>query len=130
MANAPESEKMDEFNSYMVDQWLDNTSMKNVWNCYNERHRTNNGLEGWHHKLNKDVNKSHPNILELLEHLKNDAKFYNMLRSQRNLNIPAKKRMKKYSDLDEAIKKTVDNFVTEKIDITKCISILSHIVHL
>ena len=32
-----------------------------------EGHRTNNHLEGWHHKLNKPAQKSHPNIFEVVQ---------------------------------------------------------------
>ncbi|KFM74004.1 hypothetical protein X975_11622, partial [Stegodyphus mimosarum] len=47
----------------LVDQWLDKDIIKDMWNCYNERHRTTNALEGWHSKLNKSVKKAAPKHL-------------------------------------------------------------------
>jgi len=54
MENSPNNEKLKLFHDYFVEQWLENEIMsKNIWNCYQKRHRTNNVVEGWNSRLNK-----------------------------------------------------------------------------
>ena len=45
---------------------------KKLWNYYCfQGLRTNDGLEGWHHKLNSDIGATNPNLYLVLEVLKN-----------------------------------------------------------
>lgn len=130
METCPTSEEIQRFNDYMVKQWLDNEIIGDTWICYGERHRTTNSLEGWHHKLNNDIGKSHPNILELIFILKNDASYYDILRCKVKMNIPQKKRIKKYIKADEAIKSTIHSFEAGIMSTEVCLKTLSHLVHL
>lgn len=130
MENSPATETIAKFNDYMVEQWIDNPNIEHMWNCYMERHRTTNALESWHSALNRSIRKSHPNILELIIKLKEDAKFNDMRRLQLKLNMPAKKRQRKYLLLDDRIQKTVSDFETGKKTLIDCLSSLSYIVKL
>ena len=51
-----------EFFDYCTDTWIDNDGMfpRNLWNyCGFDGARSNNGLEGWHHRLNTNLSKVH-----------------------------------------------------------------------
>lgn len=52
----------------MIQQWIKprNAEFKKTWCVFNERHRTTNFLEGWHHALNNAVGKKKPSINMLL----------------------------------------------------------------
>nr|CAD7437861.1 unnamed protein product [Timema bartmani] len=43
------------------------------WNVAGLRHRTNNAMEGWNHKLNSRMGKKWPNIFKLVQTLKEDT---------------------------------------------------------
>ncbi|KAL4085447.1 hypothetical protein QTP88_027305 [Uroleucon formosanum] len=53
MTNTPDNDKLQIFYDYFIEQWLENPIIsRNVWNCYQRRHRINNIVEGWNSKLN------------------------------------------------------------------------------
>jgi len=129
-SNAPDDVKLSEFNDYFVENWLDSATIsKEMWNCYNENHRTNNIVEGWNHKFKTLVGRSHPSIWVLIEKLKTAAaeSDHRLLRTK--LNLDGTKRNKKYIKLDERIKRIIQNFL-ENNDLDNCLKKLSIIVKL
>ena len=67
-----------EFLDYCTDTWIDNDGMfpRNFWNYYGfDGARTNNGLEGWHHRLNTNLNTLDPNLYVVIDELKKDYTF-------------------------------------------------------
>ena len=53
------------FTDYITEQWVETD--KEMWNHFNpEGPRTTNHLEGWHSKLKKLVQHSHPNIYRII----------------------------------------------------------------
>ncbi|KAL4148454.1 hypothetical protein QTP88_002693 [Uroleucon formosanum] len=61
-------------------QWLENEIMfKNIWNCYQKRHRTNNVVEGWNSRLKKQINRPRPTFLALYKCLKLEAELGDLL---------------------------------------------------
>ena len=67
-----------EFFDYCTDTWIDNDSRfsRNLRNYYGfDGARTNNGLEGRHHRLNTNLSTSNPNLYVLIDELKNDYAF-------------------------------------------------------
>lgn len=125
--NTPNHEKLSKFYDYFVEQWLENSIIpKDMWNCYGERHRTNNAVEGWNHRLNKMTNKSHPNIYALIKTLKDDAEYQGFVFDRMELNLEGNKRKKKTIKIDERIANTLDNF-NETGDLKKCLQILAYI---
>ena len=66
------------FFDYVTDTWVDHDSLfpRKQWNDYCfPGLRTNNGLEGWHHRLNANVGTTSPNLYLVLEELKKDYTF-------------------------------------------------------
>ena len=66
----------------------------------------------------------------MLLKLKEDAGYYDIIRSKAELNIPVAKRQKKYVDLDKRIEKTVSDFSSGRITIEECLRILMYAVKL
>ena len=67
-----------EFFDYVTETWIDDGCLfpRNIWNYYNfYGPRTNNGLEGWHHRLNSNIRTSTPNLYGVIEELKKDHAF-------------------------------------------------------
>ena len=64
------STELDTFCHYFKNQWIQKFKPE-IWNHFESSdHRTNNRSEGFHSKLNKLVNKSHPSIFQLINILK------------------------------------------------------------
>ncbi|CAF3482734.1 unnamed protein product [Rotaria sp. Silwood2] len=66
------------FFDYVTDTWIDPDALfpKKLWNYYSFHGlRTNNGLEGWHHRLNSNVGATNPNLFLVLEEIKKDYIF-------------------------------------------------------
>lgn len=87
-------ESMMKFKDYFDNYWMKG-DYHTIWSVYGERHRTNNAVEGWHHKINNLVTKGHVNLLQILHILRDDS----LLSSYRNnvLQTPStsKKRCKR-----------------------------------
>jgi len=134
-SNAPDDEKLAEFNDYFVENWLDSATIsKEMWNCNHEKHRTNNIAEGWNHKLKTLVGRSHPSIWVLIEKLKtaaaeSDHQLLFLSLKLLELNSEGNKRHKKYIKFDERIKRILQNFL-ENNDLDNCLTKLAIIVKL
>jgi len=66
-------DKIDDFISYFYSQWMTNSALCSIdWNHFDKvRPRTNNHVEGFHHKLGEYIDNDHPNIYSLIETFKN-----------------------------------------------------------
>lgn len=127
MENSPNNEKLKIFHDYFVEQWLDNATItKDIWNCYLRRHRTNNVVEGWNSRLNKEINRPRPTFIVLYKCLKFEAEHADLLLNRQYLNLEGKKRKKCYMELDNRIDKTIKSFEEDK-DLYKCLKILSYV---
>ncbi|KAL4126003.1 hypothetical protein QTP88_010235 [Uroleucon formosanum] len=127
MESNPNNEKLKLFHDYFVEQWLENEIMsKNIWNCYQKRHRTNNVVEGWNSRLNKQINRPRPTFLALYKCLKLEAELGDLLFNRHFLNLEGKKRKKCYMELDIRIDKTLKSYEEDR-DLKKCLKILSFV---
>ena len=67
MEDSPSDSETLKFNNYFVEQWLENKSVKGMCNFYGQQNRTNNKVEGWHSRLNRNLSgKTSPNIFKVL----------------------------------------------------------------
>ena len=58
------------FNDYVTEQWVESDTER--WNHYTTvGPRTTNHLERWHHKLNNQLHKAHPNLFLVIQKLQN-----------------------------------------------------------
>lgn len=61
------------FVDYFTDTWIDRGCLfpRQLWNYYNfNGPRTNNGMEGWHHRLNTTIGTASPNVYIVITGLK------------------------------------------------------------
>lgn len=129
MENSPNNEQIDSYNDYFVTQWLENETIQDMWICYNQRHRTTNVCESWNSRLNRNIGKSHPNIIELITTLKSDATHYDILQQRIEHNLCSKRRAGKYILLDRRIEETMKQLEqTNRIDIA--LQQIAHIIPL
>lgn len=128
MEDAPEDNvKLTEFLDYFVEQWLENlTITRSMWNVYEQRHRTNNAVEGWNSKLNALVGRKAPNIFFLIEKLKLITMEVSFILKSKELGESGTKRRKVFTKLDQRIKNILDDF-KKGGDLKKCLSALSYV---
>ena len=65
--------RSEDFFNYYTDTWIEDDCLfpRHLWNYYNfNGPRTNNGLEGWHHRLNSNIATSNPNLYVVIDELK------------------------------------------------------------
>ena len=71
IADSPLGDKVTLLMDYVTNASIEGPRNPEMWNHFgNDNHRTNNHLEGWHHKINHTAKKSHPKIVELIGLLK------------------------------------------------------------
>lgn len=121
---APALPNMDLFNIYMGDTWFC-TAKLSLFSCYQQRHRTNNVLEGWHSKINK-LFKSNANVLYLISVLKDESMTvdFNLLRNELDKPI-FRKRAKKITIMDSKIDNIVKSYMQNELPLEQCISKLA-----
>lgn len=80
MSEAPVNEKITKFLDYYVAYWLENATIsRQMWNCFGQRHRSNNSVEGWNHRLNSILKRPHPNLYEVAKCIKQEAEYSIMI---------------------------------------------------
>jgi len=73
MEETPAIHDAQRFNDYMVTTWVDDDARFPIalWNHFHTTGpRTNNNLEGFHHKLNRTLPHRHPNVYRFIEMIK------------------------------------------------------------
>jgi len=129
-SNAPDDEKLNEFNNYFVENWLDSTTFsKKMWNCHHEKYRTNNIIKVWNHKFKTMVGRSHPSIWVLIEKLKtaaaeSDHQLLFLSFRLLEINSEGNKIDKQCIKLDERINRILQNFL-ENNDLDNCLTKLA-----
>ena len=73
------ADEVDRFKDYVTTTWVDDIEDRfpiELWSQYDNIAgiRTNNHLEGWHSKLNRAINRPHPNTFALSELLKEEQR--------------------------------------------------------
>ena len=72
-------ERIDEFYDYLTNTWIDDDALfdMTLWNYYDFKSlRTNNHVEGWHHRRHTDLNNvTHPHFYVFLRTSQNDYAY-------------------------------------------------------
>ncbi|GFW77451.1 uncharacterized protein TNCV_2498441 [Trichonephila clavipes] len=83
---------------------MDNPNMPiKVWNVYEQRHTTNNFVEGWNSKLNAITGRNQPNVHLLVKILKEETRKVSFNLKSGELGDPGIKREKAHAKSDEKI---------------------------
>ncbi|CAF3401864.1 unnamed protein product [Rotaria socialis] len=73
------------FYDYVTNTWIDDDALFDhvLWNYYDFKSlRTNNHLEGWHHRLNNDLNNVvHPHFYLFIRAIQNDYAYNSAISS-------------------------------------------------
>ena len=72
---------------------------------HGQRTRTNNHLEGWHSKVNKDVGRHHPSIYTLLRYLKAEQAATELTLRRARLGAAPKPPRRKYRTMDATVQR-------------------------
>ncbi|GFV35320.1 uncharacterized protein TNCV_3203521 [Trichonephila clavipes] len=124
-------DKLTTFIDYFVEQWMDNPNMPiKVGNVYEQRHRTNNSVEGGNSKLNAIIGRNQPNIHLLVKILKEETQKVSFNLNSRELGDPRIKKKKAHAKkLDERIENILKEFETSN-NLEKCLKSLSFVTRL
>ncbi|KAL0902469.1 hypothetical protein ABMA27_000327 [Loxostege sticticalis] len=91
--------------------------MNKICNCDQEKIRTTNNVEGWHSKINRYIGKTNPTIVHLLDSLIKETRVIDMHKS-------GTKKSKNYIEIDEEIRKSINELKEKKITVGHCLEII------
>jgi len=132
ISDSPQGEQVVRFMDYITTQWIEGRVFQpHVWNHFdNDGRRTNNNLEGWHHKMNNIAEKSHPNIFEVIKILKREQSVTEVKVAQLHGHWRAPPRKRRYVIIDARIRSLKDqlqNNLVSEIEYTDSVSDLLHL---
>lgn len=122
----PSNEKYTEFNNYFVSYWI-RSDFRGVWNCYRARHRTTNGAESWHKRLNNKMPKKKPELLQFLDVLRSEGRHFD--RRIQEIDKEIVNRKPSVIEMDDKIAAIVDDYEQSRLTMTEAILRLSTCVH-
>ncbi|VDI61105.1 Hypothetical predicted protein [Mytilus galloprovincialis] len=117
------------FTDYVTEYWVETN--RHLWNHYDTvGPRTNNHLEGWHHKLKNHVEHPHPNIFNLVKLLKKQQAAIEVRLIQYSAGGKRRQRKRKYIEIDTRLadlkQRLQDNSMTP-VEYADAASYLLHI---
>ncbi|XP_071154896.1 uncharacterized protein, partial [Mytilus edulis] len=117
------------FTDYVTEYWVETN--RHLWNHYDTvGTRTNNHLEGWHHKLKNHVEHPHPNIFNLVKLLKKQQAAIEVRLIQYSAGGKRRQRKRKYIEIDTRLadlkQRLQDNSMTP-VEYADAASYLLHI---
>ena len=115
--------------TYYKDTWLDGCFPVRMWNVYSDTIRTNNAVEGWHHKLNCDIGRSHPNVHKLVDILRKEQASTETTIQQALLGVAPPPRRRKYRQLDSCLQRVRRSYELGVYTTEAYLTAIQHIVH-
>ncbi|XP_021368928.1 uncharacterized protein LOC110460379 [Mizuhopecten yessoensis] len=121
--------KITKFNDYVTEQWIGMETAK--WNHYSTvGPRTTNHLEGWHHKLNNQLHRAHPNLYVIIEKLKHTQAANEIRLIQYTAGGTRKTRKLKYRILDSRLQRQKQRLIQGEVDIYQYTDTVSRLLKL
>ena len=114
---------------YYQETWLSGSFPPALWNVSQETVCTNNSVEGWHNKLNRSIGKIHPNVFELLTHLKKEQRETEITARQASLEAAPPVRRRRYRELDEKIERLQKELKEGHLTARDFLRRIRHVVH-
>lgn len=105
IANAPNVVGRDAMNDYMLNTYIAQNALfsRQIWNCFQERNRTINVCEGYHHVINEKFRGSRPDPFKFITFLQEQEGCIERRVAQLQVGAPPKKRKAAYVRVDEAL---------------------------
>ena len=101
------------------------------WNHYSTvGPRTTNHIEGWHHKLNNQLHKAHPNLYIIIELLQKTQASNEIRLIQYAAGGKRKTRKLKYRMLDARLQQQKQRLTQGEVDVYQYTDIVSHLLKL
>lgn len=120
-------EGWNDFVNYFLKQWMDPKLIHAV-SCFDNPHRTINAVEGWHSRLNKIIKRKKPNLFPFIKSIKNESIKYDHDIRKSQIHFPkTKKQIKKEKITNDRIKKIVQDFLDQHLEIGVCLRRLSKV---
>ncbi|KAK3093890.1 hypothetical protein FSP39_021504 [Pinctada imbricata] len=117
------------FVDYVTEQWVDRDRL--VWNHFNsDGPRTTNHLEGWHSKIKKQVQIAHPNMYQIIRHLKQIQASNEISIVQIRAGGLPKPKKRKYRNIDSRIRNLQRRLQASEIDVFEYVDEASLLIHL
>lgn len=123
-----EEHGLEELFAYFERTWL-GTFKPILWNVHDKSLRTNNRLEGWHHRFNRYLGKHHPGVFEFILALKAEQSIVEQEIQQMRLGARPKPRRRKYRLLDDRLDRLTDSFKSGNVTVNEFLNAVRHIVH-
>lgn len=117
------------FTDYIKRTWINGTFPVKMWNVYQSDIRSNNRVEGWHHKLNSSVGKVHPHIYELIMHLKNQQSETTVQLQRIRLGAGQPARKRKFVELDSRIDNLTARYENGELSTMSFLRNIRHSIH-
>jgi hypothetical protein len=126
MESVPQNEKLTLFLDYFFEQWMENQNVPiEKWNIYQHGHRTNNADEGWNSKLNSIIGKQQPNVILLVQKLKEEAELVCWQMKSKELGLADQKRKKAEVKQDQRTERIMAEY-DKSNNLYKCPKALSY----
>ncbi|CAG2244517.1 unnamed protein product [Mytilus edulis] len=117
------------FNDYVTEQWVDREPER--WNHFSTvGPRTTNHLEGWHHKLNNQLNKDHSNLFLIIQKLQNTQAATEIRLIQYAAGGKRKTCKLKYRNIDNTLTQLKERLQQGQINIHQYTDAVSHLLKL
>lgn len=117
------------FTDYVTDQWVEGDHA--LWNHYETQGpRTTNNIEGWHNKLKKMTQHSHPNIFTAIQMFKDVQNANDIARIQIAAGGTTRPRAKRYINIDRRLTTLKERYQNGLIDLMTYADSASQLLHL
>lgn len=131
IADSPQHDKVTDLMDYVTSTWNEDNWSPAMWNHFgNEGHRTNNNLEGLHHKLNKVVMKAHLNIFEIVRVLEREQSVTEVKLAQLEGNLRQRPRKRKYRIIDSRLSSLKHRLMDNDLDSMEYVDSVSDLLKL
>lgn len=128
--NCPQTPKCIAFADYVTENWIEGSWRRTTWNHFDtEKLRTNNNVEGWHHRINVLAKKGHPNIFEFLTMIRNEQAMTEIKIAQQENGAAPPQKKRKYRIIAERLEVLKDRYSAGVVSLMEFADSASYLVN-
>lgn len=120
---------IDDLFAYYQEQWMTGTISIATWNCHGRDIRTNNAVEGFHHRFNRVIGRNHPNTWILIERLQQEEKRTQHIISQMDQGLRLRSGRRRYTQINERIALLEQRRANEELDVYDFLVAVGNLLH-
>ena len=114
---------------YYKKTWLDGDFPMCMWNVHADETRTNNAIEGWHHRLNGRIARAHPNTHQLVATIKEEQAATDMTIRHADQGMAPPRRRRVYRELQARLDRLLDQYQQGGLTTDQYLDSLHHSLH-